>query len=77
MADTKTQTPPAVDAEKKALVKPEKPNEEEYQASLKKAEKEHADSMARFVRCSSECVEGCVPTATLPRRTPTYILMHI
>jgi len=36
-------------------VKPEKPNEEEYQAALKKAEKDHADSMARFVCC-------CLPT---------------
>lgn len=49
MADTKTQANPVVDgADKK--VKPEKPNEEEYQAALKKAEKDHADSMARFVR---------------------------
>ena len=36
-------------------VKPEKPDEELYKASLKKAEKEHADSMARFV-CDVPCV---------------------
>lgn len=29
--------------------KPEKPDEEAYNAALKKAEKEHADSMAKFV----------------------------
>ena len=29
--------------------KPEKPDEEAYKASLKKAEKEHADSMAKLV----------------------------
>jgi len=51
MADTKVQTPPVVEGVDKK-VKPEKPNEEEYQAALKKAEKEHADSMARFVRIS-------------------------
>ncbi|CCU77036.1 nuclear segregation protein Bfr1 [Blumeria hordei DH14] len=33
---------------KKVLVKPEKPDEELYKASLKKAEKEHADSMAKL-----------------------------
>jgi hypothetical protein len=41
-------TPPAVDA-KKEHVKPEKPDEQAYKAALKKAEKEHADSMAKFV----------------------------
>ncbi len=29
--------------------KPEKPDEDAYKAALKKAEKEHADSMAKFV----------------------------
>lgn len=41
-------------AEKKKperLEKPEKPDEEVYKASLKKAEKDHADAMAKFV-CS-------------------------
>jgi hypothetical protein len=47
MADTKTA--PAADNADKKLVKPEKPSEEEYNAALKKAEKDHADSMARFV----------------------------
>lgn len=32
------------------LEKPEKPSEETYKANLKKAEKEHADSMTKFVR---------------------------
>lgn len=37
-------------AEKKAgFVKPEKPDEATYHAELKKAEKDHADVMARFV----------------------------
>jgi hypothetical protein len=34
---------------KKAFEKPEKPNEEEYKANLKKAEKEHAASMEKLV----------------------------
>lgn len=33
--------------------KPEKPDEELYKVNLKKAEKEHADSMAKFVCCVS------------------------
>lgn len=36
-------------AEKKTIEKPEKPNEEAHKANLKKAEKEHADAMAKFV----------------------------
>ena len=48
MADVASPAAP-VDA-KKEHVKPEKPDEEAYKASLKKAEKEHADSMAKFVR---------------------------
>jgi hypothetical protein len=44
-------TPPAAapveaSTEKK---RPEKPDEDIYKTSLKKAEKEHADSMAKFV----------------------------
>lgn len=35
--------------EKVELVKPEKPDEEAYQAAIKKAEKEHAETMAKFV----------------------------
>jgi hypothetical protein len=34
---------------KKGIEKPEKPSEEAYQAALKKAEKEHAVSMDKFV----------------------------
>jgi hypothetical protein len=37
---------------KQHLEKPEKPDEEVYKASLKKAEKEHADSMVKFVSFS-------------------------
>ena len=54
--------PPAapVDA-KKENVKPEKPDEEAYKASLKKAEKEHADSMAKFVSHNppTPCARHC------------------
>lgn len=35
--------------EKVELVKPERPDEETYRAALKKAEKEHADAMTKFV----------------------------
>jgi len=34
---------------KKGTEKPEKPDEEVYKANLKKAEKEHADSMVKLV----------------------------
>ena len=47
MADVASPAAP-VDA-KKENVKPEKPDEEAYKAALKKAEKEHADSMTKFV----------------------------
>jgi len=36
-------------AAKKKLEKPEKPDEDAYKTNLKKAEKEHADSMAKYV----------------------------
>jgi hypothetical protein len=49
MADIATPASP-VDA-KKEHVKPEKPDEEAYKASLKKAEKDHTESMAKFVSC--------------------------
>lgn len=39
---------------KKILVKPEKPDEDSYKASLKKAEKEHADSMAKLTAIKSQ-----------------------
>jgi hypothetical protein len=58
-----------VEAGKKVeLVKPEKPDEEAYKAALKKAEKEHADSMARFVsshrpRQSVFCAHCCCLSA--------------
>lgn len=45
--------------------KPEKPDEEAYKASLKKAEKEHADSMAKFVSGLLSCARAEVP---LPRQ---------
>lgn len=35
---------------KGGLVKPEKPDEDVYKKELAKAEKDHADSMTRFVR---------------------------
>ena len=47
MAEVASPSAP-IDA-KKDLVKPEKPDEEAYKAALKKAEKEHADSMTKFV----------------------------
>jgi hypothetical protein len=34
---------------KPTITKPEKPDEEAYKANLKKAEKEHADVMAKLV----------------------------
>lgn len=54
---------------KKGIEKPEKPNEEAYHAALKKAEKEHAASMEKFV-CAFPCplesstvfVESCRKT---------------
>ena len=52
MADVATPSGAAMfDAggDKKGSVKPEKPDEDVYKANLKKAEKEHADSMAKFV----------------------------
>jgi len=39
-------------SEKKPTTKPEKPDEEAYKANLKKAEKEHADVMAKLVSLS-------------------------
>jgi hypothetical protein len=50
MADVATSSGAAIDAKKTVVEKPEKPDEETYKASLKKAEKEHADAMAKFVR---------------------------
>ena len=35
--------------DKKVIEKPEKPDEEAYKAALKKAEKDHATSMEKFV----------------------------
>jgi hypothetical protein len=49
MADVASPAAPVDGSAKKENVKPEKPDEEVYKASLKKAEKEHADSMAKFV----------------------------
>lgn len=53
MADVATPSAAPVVDEKKKFEKPEKPDEAAYKAALKKAEKEHADSMAKFV--SSPC----------------------
>jgi hypothetical protein len=53
-------------AEKKKpekLEKPEKPDEETYKAALKKAEKDHADSMAKFV-CPPCCMGLQIPFGT-------------
>jgi hypothetical protein len=49
MADVASPTTPIEAGTKKDNVKPEKPDEEVYKAALKKAEKEHADSMTKFV----------------------------
>ena len=46
MADV---TPAPTVETKKENVKPEKPDEGAYKAALKQAEKEHADSMTKFV----------------------------
>lgn len=48
--------------EKVELVKPEKPDEEAYHAALKKAEKEHADSMAKFNAIKSK-LDSVKPTS--------------
>lgn len=42
-------------ADKTRIEKPEKPDEDTYKAALKKAEKEHADSMAKLVSGSPPC----------------------
>lgn len=51
MADVATPSGAAMfdGGEKKGLVKPEKPDEEQFKVNLKQAEKAHADSMAKFV----------------------------
>jgi hypothetical protein len=54
--------------EKKKLEKPEKPDEEAYKANLKKAEKEHADSMTKLVRCYQTL---CTNTQICSRRRQT------
>lgn len=48
MADVAT-NPPSAEVDKKGHSKPEKPDEDAYKSALKAAEKEHADSMAKFV----------------------------
>jgi hypothetical protein len=55
MSESTTPAVAPVDAtvEKKKLEKPEKPDEEAFKANLKKAEKEHADAVAKFVSNSS------------------------
>jgi hypothetical protein len=55
MADVASPAAPVEASTKKENVKPEKPDEEAYKATLKKAEKEHAESMAKFV---SELLAG-------------------
>jgi hypothetical protein len=54
MADVATPSSAAIfdssaQDKKKVFERPEKPNEEEYKANLKKAEKEHATSMEKLV----------------------------
>ena len=44
--------------------KPEKPDEEAYKANLKKAEKEHADAMAKLVGEHLNVAVGVHFTAT-------------
>lgn len=51
-------------ASKKELQKPEKPNEEAFQAALKKAIKEHADAQAKFV-CNSPVLRSAQGTPSL------------
>jgi len=48
----------APDKDKKVVEKPEKPDEEVYKAALKKAEKEHALSMEKFVSQFSVMLES-------------------
>ena len=66
MTDVASHAAP-VDGVKKENVKPEKPDEEAYKAALKKAEKEHADSMTKFV--SEPLPHAC----TTPLRTANCI----
>jgi hypothetical protein len=49
LATTLVATMPDTGAEKKTVERPEKPNEELYNAELKKAEKEHAEAKIKFV----------------------------
>ena len=44
---------------KKVIEKPEKPDEETYKAALKKAEKEHATSMEKFVSAMPVAFTNC------------------
>lgn len=57
MADLATPSGAAMFDAANVHKKPEKPDEEAYKASLKKAEKDHADSMAKLV---SEFLYLCV-----------------
>jgi hypothetical protein len=59
MADVATPSGAAMfdanNAEKKKIEKPEKPDEAVYKASLEKAQKEHAESMAKLVSQGHAC----------------------
>jgi hypothetical protein len=49
LATTSVAAMPDTGAEKKKVERPEKPDEELYNAKLKKAEKEHIDAKIKFV----------------------------
>lgn len=48
MADTAVATPPAAEEQVKKLEKPEKPDEEAYEAKLATLKKEHAAAQTEF-----------------------------
>jgi hypothetical protein len=69
-----------VAGKKPELIKPEKPDEDVYKASLKKAEKEHQDSMAKFV-CNGKilCLSQAPTLEICPalQKTLLTVLCHL
>lgn len=63
MADLATPSATAIFDASTEKKKPEKPDEELYQANLKKAEKEHADAKTKFVSRYS-LLQGLSVTST-------------
>ena len=61
---------------KKTVEKVEKPDEKVYNEALKKAEKEHSDSMAKLVRCILFCLRLMNCMCSVPLLSPTYINKH-